>query len=154
MARTISTYLRAGQQDFSEPVVHLKRAVIDLTGLTDILAADTIQCLTLPANTFVLDVAVRIITPAVVATAMTGGIGDGGSTAGWDSSTGIDFAAAAGTVTKAVKGTDARAVANSTLNYEYATSDTIDVLIDTVTGAVTSGPKFEILALCIDGASQ
>lgn len=149
MARTISTYVRSGVLPWAGQMLHIKKAVIDMTAETGTLAADTIQCLTVPAYTQVIDVMVRIITPAVVGTALTGGMGDGGSTAGWDAANDVDLEASAGTLTRSTKGTDARNVAN-VFAYEYTSEDTIDLLVGTVTGTITSGAKFEVLAICLN----
>ena len=118
---------------------------VDLTGVIPI-ATDIYQCLAIPAGVKVVEVAVKIITPAT-GTSGTFSVGDGASAAGWYANT-ADCKAAAGTYYISANGTDARAVA-TTNGYLYEAADSIDVTI-AATGPLTAGPKFSIMAWCVD----
>lgn len=122
---------------------------VDLSGGA-IVDNDIYQCLAIPANTQVMNVRVRIDTPAV-GTSLAIDVGIAGSN-GWDDA--IDGKAAAGTYTTSVCGTDAEAVAPTVCasglqGTYYATADTIDVTMEAAV-AITAGPKFTIFATCVD----
>lgn len=120
------------------------QATVDLTA-AGITAADVYQVLSIPKNTLVESVHIRIDTPAV-GTTLTMDVGDGGSTAGWMGST--DGKAVAGTYDHSAVGGDARSVAANN-GYFYGTADSIDVVMTTAT-AITAGPKFTLFAVCTD----
>ena len=131
---------------------HVLWGQFDLTG-SAIVQGDVYQCLSVPPNTLVESVHIRIDT-AAVGTTLTMNVGDGGSTAGWIGST--DGKATAGTYDHSTVGTDARAVAANN-GYFYGnsgtvaapTGDSIDVVMTTAT-AITAGPKFTLWAVCTD----
>jgi len=124
--------------------VYVMKNVIDLTA-AGITQSDVYQCLAIPAQTKVVEVGTRIITPAV-GTTLTMNVGDGGATNGWDAS--VDGKAVANTNSWAANGTDARATATGN-GYLYESADSIDIVMTTAT-SITAGPKLEIFALCID----
>jgi len=118
--------------------------IVDLTKISNAPDGEVYQALAIPADTQVLVVKVEILTPST-ATTYAMDIGDGGSTAGWDSA--INMKAAAGTFTTSVAGTDARHVANNQ-GYFYDSADSIDALIEASTTQDGYGPKFRVSALC------
>lgn len=88
---------------------------------TNAAASDVVQAVNIPAGAFVLAVWIYINTAeGGVATA---DIGDGADPNGFDDA--VNFNAAAGTVTKALQGTDAYAVGKY-----YSAADTVDIVPD------------------------
>lgn len=124
--------------------VYPLKQTVDLSGGA-IVQGDVYQVLAIPAKTKVIETCYRSLT-AAVGTTLTMDIGDGGATNGWDAS--VDGKSAAGTESFAANGTDARAVATGN-GYYYDTADSIDIVMTTAT-AITAGPKFELIALCVD----
>ena len=106
-----------------------------------VLAADVVQALMIPAGTMVLEVLTKVITPE--GATCTANVGDGSSTAGWN--TAADLNAAAGTYEQSLKATDARNVANVT-GYIYTAADTIDLVM----GHNTDAAKVAVYAICMD----
>jgi hypothetical protein len=123
---------------------YIVKNTIDLTG-SALVSTDIYQCLAIPAGTKVIEVCIKMITPAV-GTTLTMDVGDGGADDGWDAS--VDGKGVANTRTISANGTDARAVAADN-GYLYTSADSIDVTMTTAT-AITAGPKFTIYALCVD----
>ena len=111
---------------------------IDMTGVVT-ANADVIQCLDIPANTFVQNVMVKVKTPK--GGAVTATVGDGAGTSSFDGST--DLNAAAGTVTFGIAGTDAYVTTGGKM---YATTDTIDLVVN----GATAGAVFDVYTICID----
>lgn len=129
--------------------VYVASQTVDLTGgaITD---NDIYQCMAIPANTQVMSIRVKIVTPAV-GTSLAMDVGIAGDN-GWDDA--IDGKAAAGTYTTSVCGTDAYAVspaasASGLQGTYYATADSIDVTMEAAV-AITAGPKFVLYAFCVD----
>ena len=85
-------------------------------------SADVIQCVSVPAQTFVHQVMVQVVT-AEGATC-TAKVGDGVDDDGFDASTNLN--ATAGTVTNGVPGTDAYLTAGGR---PYTSADTIDLTL-------------------------
>ena len=121
---------------------------IDLTDKVtadgELTTAAVIQCLPIAAGTLVMRVDIAMIT-AAVGTALDCTVGDGSAADGWDAS--VDLKGAANTITSSTVGTDTYAVA-AAMGTVYTTGDTIDITIGTTT-AITAGPKFRIMALCV-----
>lgn len=101
-------------------------------------AAITLNALTIPANTLVLDVFTTVVTSANATCTAT--IGDGDSATGWDAS--VNMVVAAGTRAASAKGTDAFALAGKV----YSSQDTIDAFYTCSTTTCTGA--FRIDALC------
>lgn len=111
---------------------------VSIVGLA---TAEVVQCLSIPAGMLVLNVMVKVVTPEASGAA-TATIGDGAGANSWDAST--NLAAAAGTVTAGVGGTDAYV----TTGKLYA-ADTIDAVLTLASGPATSG-VFDIMAICVE----
>lgn len=109
---------------------------VDLTGVA---TADVVQCLDIPAKTFVWDVFVEVITPTGLTSTATVGDGDGANS--WDAE--IDLNAAAATVTHGASGTDAYATSGK----YYSATDTIDLTCTITSGPCTTG-KVRVFAIC------
>ena len=105
------------------------------------VSTDIVKLLNIPAGIFVKNVYVEVVTPAT-ATSITATIGDGAGANSWDASS--NFAAAAGTLTNGVNGTDAYALTGK----HYATADTIDAVVTVNT--MTVGAVLKVTADCID----
>lgn len=111
---------------------------IDLAGVS---TGDVIQALKIPAGTMVQNVTTKIVTPSDKVT--TANVGDGNDADGYDAA--IDLAAAAGTRTKGVGGTDAYVTADGTL---YSVEDTIDLTLTITAGPIGVG-KVLVQANCV-----
>jgi len=122
---------------------YVMKNIVDLTG-GPIVDNDIYQCLPIPANTLVMQVRLKMITPAV-GTSLAMDIGDAGNNS-WDDA--VDGKGAAGVITRSLVGTDAYAAA-ATMGKEYEAADSIDVTMEAAV-AITAGPKFEVSALCVD----
>lgn len=120
--------------------VFVLRNLLDFSDV-NVLASDVVQALMVPANTMVLDVICRVV--VAEGATCTADVGDGSSTAGWD--TGVNLNAAVGTTTQTVQGTDARKAANA-FGYVYTAADTIDLVM----GHNTDAAKLLITAICVD----
>ena len=99
------------------PIAYLKGGNISVSSNATV-ATQTVNALTIPADTLVLDVYTVIVTSANATCTAT--VGDGTAASGWDAS--VNLAAAAGTRTASVRGTDSLAVGKL-----YSSSDTIDL---------------------------
>lgn len=134
---------------FGSDRIFVVENTIDLTDKVsadgELTAGAVIQCLPIAAGTLVLRVDIAMITAAVGTTLSTNTVGDGSAADGWDAS--VNLKGAADTITSSSVGTDTYAVA-AAMGTVYTTADTIDVTIGTST-AITAGPKFRIMALCV-----
>ena len=140
---------RTGKQHRGAPGFYVAKVIVDLTALA-MTTADVYQVFAVPADTQVMNVRCRIVTPAV-GTSMTADIGIAGTT-GWNAA--IDAKATADTWTTSVCGTDAEAVAPTTSasglqGTFYDAADTIDFTVAAAT-AITAGPKVELYFTCVD----
>jgi len=124
-------------------VVYVLGNTVDLTGEA-ITEGDVYKCLTVPDNTHVFQVKIIMITPAV-GTTLTATAGDGNDGDGWGRDQ--DHKGGFGTVFTSAAGTDA--YATGTLGTFYDCADSIDVTYRAADG-ITAGPKFRIIALCVD----
>jgi len=115
---------------------------LEAAGDGPLVSTDIIQCLDIPAKTFVQNVFTRIRV-ASVATALTATVGDGTDPNGWDAE--IDLEAAAGTVCAPVGGTDEYSTTNGVL---YSAADTIDLVVTVNT--ITSLGSVDVIAICYD----
>jgi len=106
-------------------------------------SSDVLECLNVPAGTFVFDVFVRVITPE--GGTLTATVGDGAGADSWDASTNLN--ATAGTVTHGASGTDAYATSGKF----YAAADTIDLTMSANAGDTA---VFVVSALCVDLAGS
>lgn len=146
MAYETGVAAQSGEAPLSGTKTYIIKNQIDLDDIqaekgSALAAADVIQLLKVPARTFVHQVMVEIVT-AAVGTALTANIGDGSAADGFDAA--ASLAATAGTVTQGAPGTDAYLTAGGKF---YATADTIDATLATVT-AVTGNPVLRVFALC------
>ena len=124
---------------------YVMKKTIDLTSGA-MTAGDIYQVLAIPADTVVLNVFFKVITPAV-GTTCTIDIGVGGTGVEWNDA--IDGKGAAGTLSYGIVGTDAGPDAIGTSQGTlYTTADTIDVSMQAIT-SITAGPKFELYATCV-----
>jgi len=94
---------------------------------TEVSAADVVQALKIPANTYVKNVYVLVKTAEGATCTAT--VGDATDPNGWDASTNLN--ASAGTVTAGLAGTDDYATAGKF----YSTADTIDLVMGHATDA-------------------
>lgn len=108
--------------------------------LTDVATGDVVQCLDIPAKTFVFDVFVEV-TEVVTCGTTTATVGDGAGANSWDAET--DLNAAVATVTHGASGTDAYATSGK----YYTATDTIDLTCTVASGPVTLG-KVRVFAIC------
>lgn len=112
---------------------------VSIVGLA---TAEVVQSLAIKAGTYVMNVAVKIVTAEASGVA-TATVGDGAGANSWDAQT--DLAAAAGTWTVGAGGTDAYVTAGKL----YTAADTIDLTLTLAAGPATSG-VYIIKALCFD----
>lgn len=110
--------------------------VVDLTGVA---TGDVVQCLDIPADTFVFDVFVEVITATGLTSTAT--VGDGAGANSWDAETNLN--AAAGTVTHGASGTDAYATSGK----YYSAADAVDLTCTITSGPCTTG-SIRVVALC------
>lgn len=108
--------------------------------LAAVATGDVLQCIKVEDGIMVHQVLTKIITPADKVT--TADVGDGVDPNGFDDQ--IDLAAAKGTRTKGLGGTDAFVSADGKL---YAGDDTIDLTVTVTSGPITVG-KVLVQALC------
>ncbi len=118
---------------------HVISKRIDLSA-TNSVASDTLQCINIPAKTFVEQVLVEVITAE--GGTLTATVGDGTDPNGWDAS--VDLNAAVGTVTSGLNGTDAY-MANP--GKYYSAADTIDLVMSANAGDTA---VFAIHVICTD----
>lgn len=114
------------------------RQRVDITALA---TGEVVQCISIPAGTYVMQVMTKVIT-AEASGVCTATVGDGDGANSWDAS--VNFAATAGTITCSAPETDTYA----TTGKLYSTADTIDVTLTIASGPATSG-VFDIMALCM-----
>lgn len=108
--------------------------------LAAVATGDVLQCIKVEDGIMVHQVLTKIITPSDKVT--TADVGDGVDPNGFDDQ--INLAAAAGTRTKGLGGTDAFVSADGKL---YTGDDTIDLTVTVTAGPITAG-KVLVQALC------
>jgi hypothetical protein len=137
---TITTFLTG--EDACIPASGLNKAYVIKKQLdfsdTNVLAADVVQALQIPAGTMVLNVYVEVVTAE--GGTCTATVGDGAGASSWDAST--DLNATAGTVTAGISGTDAYALTGKV----YTAEDTIDLTM----GHNTDAAVINVFAICFD----
>lgn len=129
----------------SSYVLKTKIDLTDKTTASGLVVADVYQCLAIPADTVVLNVFVKVTTAATGT--LTIDVGDGDDSDDWDED--LNVAAAAGTTTYGISGTDTLCdTIGDGQGKLYATADTIDITVVSSSGAV--GPVLEIYAICFN----
>ena len=106
--------------------------------------ADVYQCLPIKANTLVMNVLVKTVTPNNAGTSSAAEVGDGGDVDGFIDT--VDMKAAAGVTTKGAFLTDE--AFTKTGGKVYTAADTVD-LVFAVTGTNTAG-SHKVMAICVD----
>lgn len=124
-------------------IYRLKNTIDFSIAANNSLAADVIQCLDIQANTQVVQVWTKVVTPE--GGVCTADVGDGTDPNGYNDA--MDLNAAAGTIEQSADGTDAYADDVQPPGGKiYTAADTIDMVLDHNTDAAV----IEIYAFCID----
>lgn len=123
---------------------------ISNTVSTVVANGDTIQAIKIPAGTTVCNVLCYIVTVNNAGTTATATVGDGTDPNGYHAS--VNLAAAIGTRTIGITGTDALVVTDAMFGIDgttYAAEDTIDLVV-TIAGTAPTAGSVKVIALCAD----